>query len=72
MPDCEKIAGCPFFNDRLTDMPAIAAMLKEQYCQGDFANCARHMVCTTIDASAVPATLFPNMLDEAKKIIAKK
>ena len=35
MADCEKLAKCPFFTDQMTNMPSIAALMKQNYCQSD-------------------------------------
>ena len=44
MSDCECLATCPFFNDKMAEMPAMAEMYKRNYCRGDSCTCARHMV----------------------------
>jgi len=71
MPDCECLPRCPFFNDRMADMPAMANMMKHKYCQGDFSTCARHQVLKALGSSHVPPDLFPNMTSRAEAIIQK-
>jgi len=44
MPDCELLATCPFFNDRMHNMSEMAEMCVEQYCKGDYGWCGRYMV----------------------------
>lgn len=66
MPDCPNIAKCIFFNDRMASKPAMAGLMKTRYCQGDFAACARYLVCTALGGPQVPADLFPNQIDRAK------
>ncbi len=34
MPDCERLAECNFFDDKLAEMPAMAEMCKRPYCRG--------------------------------------
>ena len=69
MAECEKISGCLFFNDKLTNMPALAGMLKERYCKGEYKNCARYIVCNELGKENVPADLFPSMGERAKAIL---
>ena len=69
MADCECIAGCPFFNDRMANAPALAEMMKRKFCQDDWASCARYRVFKAIGKEAVPGNLFPNMMDEARNLI---
>ena len=70
MADCEVLGGCPFFNDKMANMPGTASAFKRKYCQGDNRSCARYMVLKALGKPKVPADLFPNQGDRAKKIIA--
>ncbi|RPJ09127.1 MAG: hypothetical protein EHM28_02410 [Spirochaetaceae bacterium] len=67
--DCECLAGCPFFNDKMTDMPDIAEILKMHYCRADNRQCARYMVFCELGRDNVPADLFPNHYIRARDII---
>ena len=69
MADCECIGGCPFFHDKMADMPATADMYKNQYCKDGFEKCARYMIFKAKGKSSVPADLFPNQQERAKGII---
>ena len=69
MADCECLAACPFFNDRMTGMPAMAEIMKKQYCRGDFANCARFTIREKLGKDKVPSDLFPNQMDRARQLI---
>jgi len=64
MASCDKLSGCPFFNDRLAGRTAVSEMLKKHYCQGDFMACARHIVCLAKGSSGVPSDLFPNQQEK--------
>ena len=66
---CEFLEKCPFFNDKLANMPSTAEILKNTYCKGDFNKCARYMVAKTVGRDKVTLDLFPNDQDKAKKII---
>lgn len=66
MPDCPNVAKCIFFNDKMAHMPAMAGMMKKSYCQGEFAKCARYLVCIALGGPQVPPDMFPNQIDRAK------
>ncbi len=72
MANCECLAGCPFFNDKMPDTEGLGAMIKKKYCLGDNSNCARYMVFKKLGKAAVPVNLYPNMQDRAREIIAGK
>jgi hypothetical protein len=69
MADCECLPGCPFFNDKMKNMPGTAAMFKNKYCQGSSLDCARHIVFKTLGKSAVPGDLFPNQVERAQSLV---
>ncbi|SFM00831.1 hypothetical protein SAMN05421830_11173 [Desulfomicrobium norvegicum] len=69
MPDCELTTKCLFFNDKMANMPSTASMMKRKYCQGDFEQCARYIVCKALGRDKVPADLTPSQVDKAKQII---
>jgi hypothetical protein len=67
---CSSLERCPFFNNRLANMPAMAEIYQKKYCQGDdFPSCARYRVATTLGKEFVPDNLFPNMTVQADNII---
>ena len=70
MAECEKLNECPFFNDKLANMPTIADMMKEKYCHDEKEECARYMVAIKLGKEKVPADLFPNMKERALSLIA--
>ena len=71
MADCQCLPTCIFFNDRMADMPAMAASMKKRYCQGDNSQCARFMVFSALGKEKVPTDLFPNNVEKAKLIISQ-
>ncbi len=71
MADCECLPKCPFFHDRMTNMPAVAEMMKKRYCKGDSSGCARYMIFKKLGREKVPADLFPHMKEVAEQIISK-
>ena len=70
MAECDKLPTCAFFNDRMENMPAAAALLKQQYCQGSFEACARYRVETKLGSTSVPAYLLPEDAAAADRIVA--
>jgi hypothetical protein len=70
MPECVCLSGCPFFNDKMRDMPATAAMMKTRYCLGDNTQCARFMVFSVLGREGVPTTLYPAQVERARQILA--
>ena len=67
MAECEKLHKCAFFNDQLTNMPAVSGLLKQMYCLGDKSQCARYEVsCAGVQ---VPADLFPDDTMRAQKLL---
>lgn len=70
MAECEYLPGCPFFNDKMKNMPAIADQFKKKYCLGENSTCARFVVLRALGREKVPATLFPNQMDKAQGILA--
>jgi hypothetical protein len=70
MADCECLAGCPFFNDRMQMDQGLGLMYKNHYCKGDNSKCARHMVLKAKGKGNVPPSLFPNQFDIATAIIS--
>lgn len=72
MSECECKKGCPFFNDKMKDTEGLGAIYKRKYCDGDKLKCARYMVFSKLGKSRVPENLYPNNIEQAKKIILGK
>jgi len=72
MADCPMLEKCPFFHDRMAEMPTMANLYKTRFCKGEFPTCARHLVLTGLGREHVPADLFPNQNDRAQEILAAK
>jgi hypothetical protein len=67
---CEKLPTCIFFNDQMEGMPAVAELLKTQYCRGVFGECARFRVAAKLGGANVPRDLFPNHAARADRTLA--
>ena len=70
MADCELLAGCIFFNDKMKDLPAATDFLKNKYCRGDNSECARYTVFKALGRERVPSDLFPNDISRANQLIS--
>ena len=70
MAECDRLPTCIFFNDRMENMPTVAALLKKQYCLGDFQACARFRVAAKLGSTNVPGNLFPQDSRTADRIVA--
>ena len=69
MKKCISINNCPFFNNKMAKMPAMASLYKQQYCEGDSAKCARYMVLDVLGKVKIPSDLYPNQVERVKKIL---
>ncbi|ACV64504.1 conserved hypothetical protein [Desulfofarcimen acetoxidans DSM 771] len=70
MSECPRLKTCPFFNDKMASMPSTAELYKKKYCMTDCSKCARYMVLKEKGMDMVPADLFPNQYDRAKKLLS--
>ncbi len=67
MANCEKLEACPFFTDKMINMPNSANLMKHTYCFGDKMECARYQVSTA--GIAVPPDLFPHDHERGQQIL---
>lgn len=68
--ECECLTTCPFFHNRMRNMPTTAQLLRRQYCLGDWEACARCMIVRAIGRDAVPDDLYPDQTRRASELIA--
>jgi hypothetical protein len=68
--ECEKLPTCIFFNDQMESVPAVAELLKRQYCRGAFAECARFRVASKLGAGGVPRDMYPGDVAQAEALLA--
>jgi hypothetical protein len=70
VPECPKLSKCPFFNDRMRNMPAVAEMVKNSYCRStEHVTCARYLLASTPGNFEVPENLFPDQQSRVKSIL---
>jgi hypothetical protein len=70
MADCECLPKCPFFHDKMENMPSMADMMKTRYCHDAYQTCARYRVFKAHGREAVPTDLFPNQAEAADQLLA--
>jgi len=68
MSECDLLADCPFFNDKMIDRGQ-TELFKQQYCNDDYVNCARYMIANKLGRKAMPEELYPNMQYIAREVI---
>ena len=71
MSECELLEKCPFFNDKMANMPFASNSFKQIYCRGNFEICARYMIAKPYGRDHVPTDLFPNHERRAVEIITQ-
>ena len=71
MADCDFLALCPFFNDKMENMPSAADMMKKLYCRWNYTQCARYMVAIALGRGKVPTNLFPSDTSKAEIILTQ-
>lgn len=71
MSECEYLAGCPFFNDKMPIDTGMGALYKTNYCKGGFEKCARYMVVQALGKGKAPADLYPSQQTRVAEIIDK-
>ena len=69
---CEKLAACPFYNEKMPIDKGLGAVYRKTYCETDNSKCARHTVATALGPQSVPLDLYPNMTSRAEQIIANR
>jgi hypothetical protein len=68
---CPRLERCIFFNDKMAQMPATAAMIKLSLCQGgNHGECARFVVAVAVGAENVPPTLYPSDTNKIDTTVA--
>jgi hypothetical protein len=69
--ECELLATCKFFNDKMANVPVTAEIMKASICRSDNSQCARYLVFKTMGRERVPGDLFPNEMERARTIVRK-
>jgi hypothetical protein len=72
MAQCELLATCIFFNDKMVNYPSTAEFLKKKHCLAEPESCARMMIVRARGRQSVPGDLFPNDIVRAQRLLAEK
>ncbi len=54
----------------MSEMPGYGETIKKNYCRRSPYNCARYVVGIQLGFDKVPKNLWPNKIEEAKRLIA--
>jgi len=71
MAECVCLPKCPFFFDKMSNMPAMADMYKTKYCPTDNSDCARYAIFRKMGSGSVPADMYPNDRERAQEFLAE-
>ena len=72
MADCELLSRCIFFSGQMASVPAMADLMKDNYCRDNHGGCARYMVFKRFGQERVPQDLYPSDLETANHIIGNQ
>ena len=70
MAECERMSSCPFFSDKMANMPSVAEVMKRKYCLDDKSLCARYQAA--LAGLAVPSDLFPNDTKRLQQLLGRR
>jgi len=70
METCLYWLSCALFDEFQDRRPSFLDSIKDEYCAGNYAHCARYMIHRTHGPRKVPKSLLPNDIIVAKKILA--
>lgn len=66
---CPYLFVCPFYNDRLDNMPGGSNLQKLHYCENRSDSCARAIITDTLGVAAVPDDMMPHDIQRARKTL---
>jgi hypothetical protein len=66
MDRCELHTSCFFFNEQVSNMPQFLGPLRDNYCDGNFVNCARFKISQALGRDKVPTFMYPNGFFETR------
>lgn len=69
MSECPILKTCPFFNNKIPNMPPELKSYKHKCCLDENLHCARFVVARFLGLTLVPYDLLPNEMDKAEDII---
>jgi hypothetical protein len=82
MSPCRRRENCSFFNREMKNMPVTAELIKKDFCENNYSNCARNYLFTyaekkdrSVDRKTEDIiakfsdTLYPHELNKVKKAL---
>ena len=69
MVKCKNLKDCPFFNDKMANMPGTSKLYKLRYCNSEYTKCARYIMADIVGGNEVPIDLFPNQHERVNKLL---
>jgi hypothetical protein len=67
--NCELLACCQFFNNKMKDLPKSAEYIKDKVCRGEYEGCGRYRIFKDYGEQHVPFYLQPDDTEEVNKVI---
>lgn len=71
MVRCVFFEGCSFLSGSMENQPVAKEIYQESYCMQNFEQCAVHAVAKVLGGNKVPSYLYPDMQQEAQRIILR-
>jgi hypothetical protein len=72
MAECKIAKSCPLYRSETNSQgAAVSNWLKNHYCRGNYAMCARHTVHEAIGQEFIPADMYPNEQARAIQIVSQ-
>jgi hypothetical protein len=69
MTTCERTENCPFFTTEVGFSPALNDAMKERYCLGEHAQCARRQAAQALGGfDMVPPDMLPSDFDRLAQL----
>jgi hypothetical protein len=69
MADCKYMPECPFYNDRLPDMPERSEFYKMEFCHKRPPTCARFQMHEQLGLKSIPDDIMPKDEDRVKDFL---
>jgi len=72
MTRCALADDCPFFNAEVGFSPDLNEAMRERFCLGDSAGCARLSAVAYMPREEIPADLLPTDAERLQRIVEER
>lgn len=72
MAECKYVPQCPFYHNRMEEIPGTGERIRDQYCRNQPEDCARYKLYELVDHRSVPYNLFPHQRSRVPAILLEK